>query len=185
MDASGQFSAGLEPNSLQNRKAAINHLLSGSKGISNNDQNELLSLAQKRSQDTLKFSHFLLKNRLVDDLDHTIDSHLNRHPEMRGKYYVGILVDVENRVEVVPFDEAVKKVEGLSEEEAREVLSKNPVGYYKEENFTLKTPSDEKYREFQAALDDYFVRNKELINYLRQHPESDVDASDLYSKPGS
>lgn len=155
-----------------------------SKGQVSGGRNEdLIQIAQKRRSDTIKFTQHMLKTRLVQDLDETMDAHLREFPEMRDQFFVGILTDQAFRAEVVPMETAIASVEDATAEDAEAVLRSNPVGYFKSEDFTLKTPSDEGYQKFKERLDSYFKRNADVIDYLRKNPQADTQFEDFYKTP--
>lgn len=144
---------------------------------------ELIQIATKRRQDTIKFTEHLLKTRLVKDLDQTIDAHLSDFPELKGKFFVGILTDGGFRAEVVPMEGAIASVQDFPSEEAETILRSNPVGYFNSADFTLKTPNEPAYEQFKQRLDRYFKRNADVIQYLRTNPQNDSSLEDLYQVP--
>lgn len=145
----------------------------------------LAELAAKRGQDSLKFTQFFLKNRLVHDLDKTMAKQFEAYPELKDKVYVGVIVDEGFSAEVIPLEKAAQAVEGVASEEALEQMRKAPVGYFQRQDFTLRTPPDEALQSFKKGLQEFFQRNSDVIDYLRNHPEAHVDAEDLYSPPST
>lgn len=145
---------------------------------------ELTNIAAKRGADTLKFTYLMLKTRLARDLDETIASHLAEHPEMKDQFFIGVITGGQFTAEVVKLSDASNAVEGLAPEEAHQQLSRDPIGYFSADDFTLKTPAEPGYRSLKAKLDSFFNRSQEIMNYLRANPDADVSTSDLYHAPG-
>lgn len=143
----------------------------------------LMQLATKQRSDTVKFTYFFLKNRISTELDSTINNHLKKHPEMKGKYFVAILTGQSLNTEVVDIDSAARNVVDLPEAEAREVLKQNPVGYFNAEDFEMKTSEEPAFTSLKGKLDDFFQENSAVFQYLREHPEHNLSAEDFYKPP--
>lgn len=141
------------------------------------NEDPLMQLAAQRNRDTISYTQDLLKQRLVKDLDQTVATTLKAHPNLKGNFFAGIVTDDNYRVEVVPMDTAVSSVSDAAEDEARQVLSNQPIGYFKSADFTLKTPDDPDYKAFRDALNDYFKRNRSVIDYLRNNTDQPQLAS--------
>lgn len=168
---------------LKRRQGATQGLFESYKGntASRRQQaDELTQLAQKRSADSVRYTNFFLQNRLVKDLDDTLARQFREHPELKDQVYIGVITDEGFSAEVVPLDTAISSVEGVPIEEAEELLRSQPVGYFKRSDFTLKTPGGENFQSFKNGLQDYFERNRDIIEHLRNNPEGQVTAEDLY-----
>ncbi len=144
---------------------------------------DLLSFASKKSADNIKFTHYFLKNRLIKGLDATIAMHLDKNPEMKDNTFIGIVTDDNFRTEVLDLKSAAQSVSDLAEEDAIEVMKKNPVGYFKHADFTMKTSSDHSYQELRDKLNNFFNKNADVFQYLRDNPDRNVEAEDLYKRP--
>jgi hypothetical protein len=157
----------------------------GLTGKSNSAQpsDELSSLAAKRNGDRIRLSVYMLRQQLVKDLDQTIQTQMSKHPEIEGKFFVGIVTGERYSAEVVGIEEAASRVTDAPREEALEVLRQNPIGYFAPEDFTMKTGDDPAFRDFKQGLDDYLRRNQQVIQYLQSHPEDQVSADQLYKRP--
>ena len=167
---------------LKTRQNVNKRLLSKNSKNNPNQNDSLVSLAQKKNSDSIKFTYFILKNRLVEDLDKTIHSQVIETPELRNKFYIGIISEGEEfSVEVVEKEKVINAVVDASKEEAAATLDKNPVGYFKKQDFNLKTPSDPSYKSFQKKMQKYFDRNIKVIRYLQTSPEANISAKDLYT----
>ncbi|MFT4554155.1 MAG: hypothetical protein ACI9S8_002801 [Chlamydiales bacterium] len=147
------------------------------------EDDSLMQLASKQRSDTVKFTYFFLKNRISTDLDSTISNHVKKHPEMKGKFFVAILTGQSLNTEVVDLDTAAKNTVDLPEEEAREVLKKNPVGYFNAEDFKMKTSEEPAFGSLKKKIDDFFQENSAVFTYLREHPEHNLSAEDFYKPP--
>ena len=168
----------------ETQKKATQQLAEGRKKRSSiHNSDPLIAIASKRSTDTINLTYMMLKIRLTRDLDETIAAQLKAHPELRDEIYIGIIRGESYSTEVIKIDDAAKAVEGMAEGAARAQLLRSPVGYYAPDNFTMKTPEESKYQEFKRALDKYFTRNQEVIQYLSSHPEANVTATSLYKAP--
>lgn len=186
-DSPIQNNPAFDPKSfLERRSQATQNLIGSSRQNKSQGKyasDKLTQVAAKRSADSVRFTQFFLKNRLVKDLDQTMHREFQKHPELKGKVFVGVIVDEGFKAEVIPLDQAAQAVEGMDPEEAMAALEREPVGYFERANFTMQTPGDEKYQSFKQGLEEYFERNREIIDFLRSHPELQVDADDLYTRP--
>lgn len=140
-------------------------------------QDSLTKTATNRSRDTIKLTYLLLQTRLSDDLDQTIGNHIGNHPEMKDNFFLAFLPE---GVEVVEKTAAQKH---LTTQQASH-LEGDPVGYFSKEEFSLKTPESGPYRELKEKLNQYFIRNEAVFSYFRNQPETSVDPSSLYNRPG-
>ncbi len=140
----------------------------------------LLATATKRSSDRVKFTHFFLKQKLVDGLDDTIAEHLREHPALKDKVYIAILTDKSFKTEVISLDDAVAAVEDMPKEEAEQILRQNPVGYFRSADFTIKTGEDPSYAGLKTKLDSFFEKNADVFQYLRENPDANIALEDLY-----
>ena len=157
---------------VQAQAKATKGLLGGKKGgikglLGKGDQ--LTQLAAQRESDSIKFTNHLMKQNLVKDLEATLQTALQESPDLKGNFFAGIISDDQYRVEVVPLETAVNAVSDASTEEARDALSKTPMGYFSKKDFTLKTPDDPKYKAFRDRLNSFFQRNKSVIAYLQNN----------------
>ena len=151
----------------------------------NSSTDSLLSLASKRQKDRLMLTQYSLKQRLAEDLEATIATQMSANPEMKGQFFIAFVRDEKQAytARVVDFEKAVAAVSDTDQETARQVLSSNPIGYFNNpEDFTLETKDDPSYKEFEGKLNDYFKRNHNVITYLQENPESNVNIDELYKK---
>ena len=58
-------------------------------------------------------------------------------------------------------------------------MKDSKVGFFKSENFKLTTPKDPNYQSFQDEIQQYLNKSKGVIQYLKEHPESDISLDDL------
>jgi len=143
---------------LQSRINAQKNLFNKGRG-GRASADKLTQLAAKRNADSLQFTHLMLKTRLANDLEETIASYLDDHPELRDQIFIGIITDEGFGVEVVAKETAIAAVEDATAEDARSALSQNPVGFFERANFTLKTPANDAHRGLQKQLEKYFERS--------------------------
>jgi hypothetical protein len=172
---------------MQKRRSSLLNFLDApnkeANGNQKQDSDDLMGLASKQRADTVKFTYFFLKNRISTDLDATINKHVKKNPEMKGKFFVAILTGQSLKTEVVDIETAVKNVVDLPEEEARELLRENPIGYFNEEDFQMTTSAESSFREMKDKLDAFFQEHSAVFQYLRDHPEHNLSAEDFYKPP--
>ena len=175
----------LEGFGLRKNKGLIDLLgkSSKSRASKSDETKDLLSFASKKSADNIKFTHYFLKNRLIKGLDATIATHLDKNPEMKNNTFIGIVTDDDFRTEVLDLQSAAQSVSDFAEEDAMEVMKKSPVGYFKQADFTMKTSSNQPYQELRDKLNDFFKKNADVFQYLRDNPDSHVEAEELYKRP--
>ena len=162
---------------IQKNSSAIRQLAGGKTGSKSADllgtsSTPLASLAAKRKADSAQFSTFVMQQKLAEDLNETIENHFRQNPSLRDDVFVGILTDGHFSAEVVSLDTAAAAVEDLPMEEAKALLRENPVGYFKSEDFTVRTPEDDSLQDFKQDLDQFFRRNRAVIHYLRQDQQT-------------
>jgi len=155
---------------LKPQRNAYQLLSKASKGT------DLAQIVARRNADTIRFTHFMLRVRLAKDLDATIGNEVAQNPEITDKFFIAIILD-DFSTEVVKKEDFESIVEDLPEGSDK---LKDPIGYFQRKDFPIKTPSDSAYRSLKDKLDRYFERNAEVIQYLRDHPETEVDPSQLY-----
>ncbi|MBB64745.1 MAG: hypothetical protein CMO81_06745 [Waddliaceae bacterium] len=152
----------------------------GSRKTQNASQNDpLINVAVKQRSDRVRYTKQFLQTQLVRDLDRTMATQLAQHPELKGKFYIGILTDREYSAEVVPMQAAIDSVVDADGQDVEALFSDNPVGYYSSKDFTLKTPNEAAFKDFKRALDDYFRRNGDVMTYLRNNPEQELNIESL------
>lgn len=167
---------------LNKKMNATNKLLKSDSDSLLEPSDSLSKIAAKRGEDKVRWTQFFLQNRLSRDLDATMSKEFQKHPELKDKIYVGIILDEEFSAEVIPIEQAAASVEGMEAEEAQQQLQAQPIGYFNRQDFTLKTPSDEAFQSFKKGLQEFFQRNSDLISYLRNNPEANIQAEDLYTE---
>ena len=165
-------------------KSSWKALLNSNKQKTRGEDDELIGIAIKKRADSIKFTQFMLKSRLTQELDQIIGSHLHKNSEMRNDYFIGIILEEPYRTEVMDLETASTSVIDLPKDEAHSILSKNPVGYFKPNDFTIKTPKEEKFYGLKNKLDDFFARNASTFHYLKNNPNQDIQADSLYHPPG-
>jgi hypothetical protein len=161
---------------LANNKAANQLLRKG--GSSNAIQNDLSQIAAQRSEDTINFTQTMLKTRVARDLDETLALQMEKNPEIRNDFYIGVILNENFSVEVVKKSDAFESLPGLKDAEAQ--VESMPMGYYQRREFPLETPNEPAYRELQNALNMYFSRNEDVLQYLRNSPPPPAPKEDLY-----
>ena len=137
----------------------------------------LLQSAVKQRAYKIEFTKQLLQTQMTKDLDSTIALEMAQNPGLRNNVYIGIITGSEFSAEVVPMEQAVNSVVDGNKAEVEQLFRDNPVGYYQPDDFTLKTPDEDAYRNLQRALNDFFKRNHDVIQYLRQNPSSEDSGS--------
>ncbi|NCF70156.1 MAG: hypothetical protein GWP59_00500 [Chlamydiales bacterium] len=142
---------------------------------------DLLNIARKSRPDSVKLSHFLLKQRMAESLDNVLQNEFKKNPALRDNIHIGIMTDNELSVEVVAKQKALDSVQDMDRDQAAEILNTNPVGYYKKDDFQLETPEDQAHQSIKKSLETFFKKNSSIIQYLREHPENDIDLQDLVS----
>ncbi len=140
---------------------------------------ELTSLVAKRRADAIKISTLALRDRLVKELDQVMTDQFRAHPELKGEAFVGFVMGETPTVEVVNIDDAAKRVTDVPYEEAKEILSAKPVGYFQPNDFSVETPDSEPYQSFKRGLTDYLRKNAKVIQYLQANPEQIASREEL------
>lgn len=144
----------------------------------------LTDIASKRSSDRIKFTHLMLKTRLAQDLDSTLAGHLEQNPQMKDDFFISIFTDDGYGVEVVDAATAKGMLSKLPTDR-QESQGQDPIGYFSRKEFPAKTPDSDAHRELRDKLNQYFKRNAEVIGYLRDNPDADVDPTTLYTQPST
>lgn len=178
MDQVDLSSSGITSLNTQ-RSTAIAKLL-GSSNLTQTDD-KLMAVLSKSRSDTVKWTQHMLEKKLTTDLNTVLSDHVAKYPEMKNKFFVGILSDDKLRTEVVAIDDAVKAVSDASAEDARAKLSASPLGYFKAADFTMTTKQEPGYKELKTKLDTFFQKHSDLIAFMRAHPEFSSKDSDFYT----
>lgn len=139
----------------------------------------LINTITKRRSDAIKITNYMVRQRLTNDLDDIIKGHFKQHPEMKEKAYVAVIQGDTLSAEVVSLEKAIEAVADKTQEEARELMTSNQMGYFSAANFTMKTESEEEYQELKNKMDEFFTSNAKIFQYLRQNSDQIFDIEEL------
>ncbi|SCA58514.1 hypothetical protein AB751O23_AD_00300 [Chlamydiales bacterium SCGC AB-751-O23] len=156
-----------------------NSILSSLYQRGNPEAQNLLSIARKVRPDAVKLSHFLLKRRMSESLDNVIQKEFKKNPALKDNIHIGIMTDDNLSVEVISKQKALDSVQDMDKEQASEILNNTPVGYYASDDFQIKTPDNDAHQSMKRNLETFFKKNLSILQYLREHPENDIDLQDL------
>jgi hypothetical protein len=146
---------------------------------SSKEEDSLIAIASQRNLDTIKITNFMIKQRLTEEMNQTINTFLQENKELGKNYYLAFISDEDYTTEVLPIDTVLNAVQDTPKEEARHLLSSHSMGYFKRADFTLKTPEGGVHEKFKTTMDSFMKDHASIINYLRQNMDNIMQAEDL------
>jgi hypothetical protein len=162
---------------INKQKNSIDALLKQKSQLKPSDP--LLASAAKKSSDSLKVTHSLIKERLAKGLDDTIEKFEAKYPELKGEYFIAFIADENHRAEVVTKAQAINAVDDVSKSDAEVFFEKNKMANFNRSQFTLDTYDNPAYKELQKEVNNHMERNAGTLKYLRENRNQMITPENL------